>query len=305
MNHFKVLVRCMTYNQSSYIVDAMDGFCMQQTDFPFLCVIIDDASTDGEQEVIKNYVAEHFDMNDSAVVCQDETDDYVRVFAQHKVNKNCYFLVVYLKYNHHQIKKSKRLYWEKYGKKVAYSALNEGDDYWIDSQKLQKQADYMDHHPECSLCFCAHKRLLPIGDFQECRRYEQDVDQCPMKDIILGGGGFMATNSMFYRNSSYIPYADWTQNCPIGDGPMMLSLAAKGHVAYLNDVMCVYRVAASGSWSTRMNNYQKIKAHTFAIDKMWKDYDKWTCHKYYGHILCKRCKNFIALFEYFIRHARG
>ena len=52
---FKVCIRCQTYNHSAYIVDAMNGFCMQKTSFPFVCCIIDDNSTDGEQEVIKNY----------------------------------------------------------------------------------------------------------------------------------------------------------------------------------------------------------------------------------------------------------
>lgn len=50
---FPVLVRCNTYNQSGYIVDALSGFSMQQTNFPFVCFVIDDASTDGEQEVIQ------------------------------------------------------------------------------------------------------------------------------------------------------------------------------------------------------------------------------------------------------------
>ena len=51
---FKVSVHCLTYNQADYITDAMDGFTMQQTNFPFVCCIVDDASTDGEQKVITN-----------------------------------------------------------------------------------------------------------------------------------------------------------------------------------------------------------------------------------------------------------
>ena len=297
MDQFKVLVRCMTYNQSSYIVDAMNGFCMQQTDFPFLCVIIDDASMDGEQDVIQNYLNEHFEINDSSVVRRDENDDYVRIFVQHKENKNCYFLVIYLKYNHYQIKKARRPYWKEYERNVEYNAINEGDDYWIDSLKLQKQVDYMDSHPDVSLCFCAFKRLLPNGEFQDKIRYEKTTPQCPMNDIILCGGGFMATNSMLYRTAMYIPYTTWTQHSPVGDLPMMLSLAAKGHVAYLSDVMCVYRVAAAGSWTTRMRDSEKVKVHTVAVNKMWQDYDSWTCHKYHRQILRKRWRNYTSLLK--------
>ena len=53
---FKVFVRCMTYNQSKYIVETMNGFTMQQTDFPFVCCIVDDSSTDGEQKIISKYL---------------------------------------------------------------------------------------------------------------------------------------------------------------------------------------------------------------------------------------------------------
>ena len=59
---FKVFVRCMTYNQSKYIVETMNGFTMQQTDFPFVCCIVDDSSTDGEQDIISKYLNKYFDM---------------------------------------------------------------------------------------------------------------------------------------------------------------------------------------------------------------------------------------------------
>ena len=65
---YLVRVSCMTYNHAPYIVDAMNGFCMQETDFPFVCTIMDDASTDGEQEVIKKYLTDHFDLNDQTIV---------------------------------------------------------------------------------------------------------------------------------------------------------------------------------------------------------------------------------------------
>ena len=61
---FKVCVRCMTYNHSAFIEDAMNGFCMQRTNFPFVCIIVDDASTDSEQEVIKNYLQKNFLLED-------------------------------------------------------------------------------------------------------------------------------------------------------------------------------------------------------------------------------------------------
>ena len=71
-NKYMVCTRCFTYNHAPYIVDALNGFTMQQTTFPFVCTIIDDASTDGEQEVIKSYLKEHFDLEDKATVRNEE-----------------------------------------------------------------------------------------------------------------------------------------------------------------------------------------------------------------------------------------
>ena len=92
---FLVCIRCFTFNHAPYIEDAMNGFCMQDASFPFVCTIVDDASTDGEQEVIKAYLQKHFDIDDPSIARNEETDDYVLVFARHKTNKNCFFSVFF------------------------------------------------------------------------------------------------------------------------------------------------------------------------------------------------------------------
>ena len=138
----KVSIRCMTYNQAAYIEDAMNGFCMQQTDFPFVCNVMDDASTDGEQNVIEKYLECHFDLDDNTLAKKDETDDYKLIFARHKENKNCYFAVFFLKYNHYrsqETKNKKLTYFSDLESKADYVAFCEGDDCWIDSSKLADQ----------------------------------------------------------------------------------------------------------------------------------------------------------------------
>ena len=70
---FMVQVSCRTFNHANYITDAMNGFTIQQTNFPYVCTIVDDASTDGEQEVIRQYLQEHFDLEDKSVVRNEET----------------------------------------------------------------------------------------------------------------------------------------------------------------------------------------------------------------------------------------
>ena len=122
---FKVSVSCMTYNQSKYIEDAMNGFCMQKTDFPFVCTIVDDASTDGEQKIITTYLENHFATTDTDVSYKKETKFAYITFAQHKDNKNCYFVVLLLKENLYQKgqKQKKVQYINEWRKNAPYTAL--------------------------------------------------------------------------------------------------------------------------------------------------------------------------------------
>lgn len=292
-NKYMVCVKCLTFNHGQYIEDALDSFCIQQTTFPFVCVIVDDSSTDGEPEVIERYMDEHFDLNDASIVRQENTDDYRMVFARHKDNQNCYFSVYYLKYNHYSISKSKMALITEWTENAKYHAICEGDDYWIDPMKLQKQVDFLEAHPEHSLCFCAHKTQYPDGTMIDTICYEDDVEQCPMEDIILGGGSYMATNSMLYRNSMYVPFSTWAVDCPIGDLPLLLTLANKGKVGYLKDIMCVYRIFANGSWTQKRQSadIKRRRSHYRAIRKMWYQFDEWSERKYHKIVVKKLRKN--------------
>lgn len=287
---FMVYVNCITYNQSAYIEDAMNGFCMQETSFPFVCGIIDDASTDGEPELIRQYFEKNFDLENDKIVCRSETDDFSLLFAQHKINTNCFFVAVFLKYNHYR-KKSKEPYVSKWKDTAKYVAFCEGDDYWVDPLKLHKQVAFMEAHPGHSLCFCAHQLLLSTGEKKIDQRYPHDIEVCPMTDIIMGGGSYMSTNSMLYRNSLYIPYQTWAIGCPIGDLPTMLSLAHNGNVGYLSDVMCVYRYGAVNSWTSVMaSSYRSRRNHYLAIKRMWWQFDKWSDHHYHN-VIIKKIRN--------------
>ena len=277
---YKVWVRCMTFNHSDYIQDALKGFCMQQTSFPFVCTIVDDASTDGEQEIIKAYLQKCFDLNDSSLVRKEETEDYSLIFARHKENVNCFFAVYFLKYNHYSIKKSKSPYLEEWND-TKYCALCEGDDYWCSPHKLQCQVDFLESHPNHSLCFHAHYGLSTNGLKKEIHRYDENKEICLMEHMIRGGG-FMATASMLYVGKLKDDWPEWAQKAPVGDAPLMLVLAERGFVGYINEVMCCYRVAVPGSWSERMFKDRHMRKEVFKrIIQYKKGFDKWSCYKYH------------------------
>lgn len=151
--NFLVCIRCFTYNHASYIIETFEGFVKQKTSFPYVVMVVDDASTDGEQQIIAEYISSNFD-TDSPSARHTETDDAIIDFVQHKQNRNCYFAVYYLKYNHYR-KKGKMPYLKEWRDNSLFEAICEGDDFWTDPDKLQLQADFLTNNPDYS--FCCHR----------------------------------------------------------------------------------------------------------------------------------------------------
>lgn len=243
ISHFKVSVWCNTYNQASYIKDTMDSFCMQQTNFPFVCLIMDDASTDGEPEVIKQYLNDYFDTK-----WTKETDDYHLTLARHQENKNCYFAVYLLKYNHYSIKKLRLKYYREVTDGIDYVALCEGDDYWTDAHKLQKQADALDANPQVTLVYTNFQTIDGEGNLIS-RPFIKDFpgrshsgDNLP---TLLRHGNYIMVLTSMYR------YKVWKSesfaNCPIKmDFALTLSAAMMGDFIWLPEQTGCYRILESG-----------------------------------------------------------
>lgn len=240
---FLVNVRCATYNHSAYIEDAMNGFAMQQTKFPFICSIIDDASTDGEQDILKKYLDEHFELGEGSGVINEETDDYVLTLSQHKTNKNCYFAVLLLKYNHYGNYESQARRWtylKDWEEECKYIALCEGDDYWIDPLKLQKQVDFLEIHPDFGLCYTNSCKLLN-GKLLKSKTLSRG--KCDFKSLLFHND--IATLTVMCRkdilsdyDNSNFPSSKWL----MGDYPKWLYISKNMRIHYLGLVAGVYRV---------------------------------------------------------------
>lgn len=236
---FMACVLSMTFNQDRYIEDTLNGFCIQQTDFPFVCVIVDDASTDGEQRVIDKYLEHNFNLDDDVTVLHEETDDYNMVYARHKENRNCYFVIYYLKYNHYSINKGKGLYYSEWRKKVKYVAECEGDDYWIDPLKLQKQVDFLETHPDYGLVHTNRYNL--IGDTLIKVKARSNYDAI---SVLLRTG--IATLTTCYRSDLHFKYLEEVQpqnkGWLMGDSPFWKYIAFKSKIHLLPDYTAVYRI---------------------------------------------------------------
>jgi glycosyltransferase involved in cell wall biosynthesis len=216
---------------------------MQQTSFPFVCLIMDDASTDGEPEVIKQYLNDHFDTE-----WTKETDDYHLTLARHQENKNCFFAVYLLKYNHYSIKKPRLKYYREVTDEIDYVALCEGDDYWTDAHKLQKQADALDANPQATLVYTNYQTIDAKGN-PIIRPYYKDYpgrshsgDNLP---TLLRHGNYIMVLTSMYR------YKVWKSesfaNCSIKmDFALTLSAALMGDFIWLPEQTGCYRILESG-----------------------------------------------------------
>lgn len=279
--NFLVRVICSTYNHAPYITDAMKGFVMQQTSFPFVCIIVDDASTDGEPEVIKKYLDENFDRIDIGLSTPEETDEYLRIYARHKVNKNCYFCVLLLKYNHYSIHKAKTKSLAGFTASVKYIALCEGDDYWTDPLKLQKQVDFLEGHPVFTMCFhgadikneSSRKVLLGCESIQTREYFPSDV----FPDWVV------PTASMVYKKQEVdgypIKHQEWF--CP-GDIVLIMKCMHTGRVWAMKEHMSVYRM---NNWSVSsiaetVESRNRMCKHYEALMLNFPKVDREFCNRY-------------------------
>ena len=230
----------------------MDGFTMQRTDFPFVCCIVDDASTDGEQQVIYNYLIENFNLFDDNIAFKKDTQYAEIIYAQHKINKNCYFAVLFLKDNLYSKEESykKYNYIKEWLNGCEYESLCEGDDYWIDSNKLQIEVNFLDDNPNYSIC--SH-RVLKYD--QDSKVFYKDVfdrlfkDQIGIKYNSRSDIWLSETCSVVYRLSADEEYNNYPYTTR--DNIHVYYLLKKGLRMCLNNTMGGYRQHEGGIYAKR------------------------------------------------------
>lgn len=279
---YKVLVGCMTYNHSKYIVDALNGFAMQKTNFPFACIVMDDASTDGEPEVIKDWLERECDMPRAVHYDLDLSNVIV---VPHKTNENCTMAVYLLKRNLYTEVSLKFELAQPWSEHSEYIALCEGDDYWTDPEKLQIQSDCLDNQLEVDMC--AHRITLKsavTGKEYKHKKYHQKKILIPIEQIIIGGGGIIGTRSVFFRNTLASTKESFFNVYPI-DYSLYILGALKGGITFINRNMAVYRFNVKNSWAQlHINDFSAHQQHICNQVKMLKALDQESSYKYHKSI---------------------
>lgn len=238
----KVSICCAAYNQENYIRQTLDGFLMQKTDFPFEIIVHDDASTDSTPDIIREYAQKHPNIIKPILQTENQFSKQVQLTR-------------------------KFLYANATGE---YIAMCEGDDFWTDPNKLQKQVDFLDANPE--YIACVHKYitvgengeptyLSTFGDYVNGGRYT-------LKDFE-GGELPSQLASLVFRNIIF----DKEKKYPIsfdppriaGDVKLFLYLLAHGDIWRMDDVMSAYRyIAVVGG-----NSHASRSIGNYARPYMW------------------------------------
>ncbi len=269
LNKMLVSIHCATFNHKKYIRQCLNGFVMQKTNFPFIAIVIDDASTDHEQEVLWDFINKELDFSSFQ---KDETNDYIKVVAQHKTNLNCTLVFYLLKYNHYSIKKSKRPYLEEWNISSKYFAYCEGDDYWTDEHKLQKMISFLETHPKYVLACHRIKRYIQEKDLFV---YDNHSDIYFGKKQGISFGRYYnrfinwktQTLATVYRKDVLnkalegYPYADT-------DGIRSYLPLKYGKGYCFNEYMATYRVNQGGVWS-RLTKEEQVYSNW----KMYRNFD--------------------------------
>lgn len=222
MNKYLVAIKCATYNHEPYIRDALEGFVMQKTNFPFVAIVHDDASTDGTPDIIREYAAKYPDIIKPIYETENQyskRDGSLRRIMNAAVEASG----------------------------AKYVALCEGDDYWTDPLKLQKQVDFLESHPDYSLVF-ANARLHYDTGLSE--------DTFPLEKREYTA---LESYRHFYVPTPTVVYRKEVLNSPcykelskikrpvFGDLTLYMAASSIGKTYCVGDIVCGYRRLSSGA----------------------------------------------------------
>ena len=228
-NEILVSVCCMTYNHVSFIRQCLDGFMMQKCSFNFEVLIHDDASTDGTQNIIQEYVTRY--------------PDIIKPIYQ-KENQYSKGIDPNVKYNFSRAK----------GK---YIAMCEGDDYWTDPYKLQKQVDFLESHPDYVMC--SHRFNQYIQDKSLLEEEKDLTFQGADYDLknLIGGKWLTQTLTVMYRRSA-LDLKEYESYGMSMDIILFYALLKNGKGYCFLDIMGTYRLHGGGVWSEVSLNQRRL-----------------------------------------------
>lgn len=236
MNKSRCLVSVVmiTYGHEAFIRKAIEGVLMQDCNFDVELIIANDCSPDDTDKVVKEIIKHHPKSN------------WIK-YTRHRTNRGM----------------TPNAIWALKQCESKYIALCDGDDYWTDPLKLQKQVDFLEANKEYVLCFHKIQILEPDGELVD--DYITNVpEHYETQETLAKLGNYIHTPSVMFRNIIEEYPAEF-QDSPLGDYFLYMTLAAHGKIKRLNESMAVYRHGV-GLWSGHNVSFRRLKtAETFAV----------------------------------------
>jgi glycosyltransferase involved in cell wall biosynthesis len=228
-----VSICCLTYNHRPFIKECLEGFLIQKCNFKFEVLIYDDASTDGTSEIILEYQSKFPDIIKPIIQIENQYSKGVKVNSFYNFSRA----------------------------KGKYIAICEGDDYWFDESKLQKQIDFLESNYDYTMCFHSSKVIQQVKDvkkdFPKVEDREYLTDELFIKWLT-------PTASIVFR-SDVLDERILSKRLVGGDRSLSLLCSDKGKIMGMSDEMSAYRVHLGGISFTRVQNL-KVNLYIKYID---------------------------------------
>lgn len=281
-NDIQVTVVCITYNHEEFIAQALDSFLMQKTNFKYQIFVGEDCGPDRTADIVREYAAKY--------------PDIVIPFIREKnmgAQRNLIDLC-----NHAT---------------SPYIAFCEGDDYWTDEYKLQKQFDFMEANPELRVCFAKAEIKAPDDWFLNSY-YQKNEDgkmifpECDpvykKKDGFLTAADFIPffqahTSTIFYRWDYDLKIPDWYYEGYYGDWPLFLMRLSDGYAGFIPEIVSVYRRSDVGVYMSKNmdEHFLKTRIENIRIMSNMIHFYEDTCPLSYPKVMMEnRIKNDLAIF---------
>ncbi|HEX8472932.1 MAG TPA: glycosyltransferase [Pyrinomonadaceae bacterium] len=241
----KLSVHIITFNHAPYIAQAVESALNQETNFDYEIVVGEDCSTDGTREILIDLQKRH----------PDKIRLLLREHNLGAYGKNNFIDTLYKCTG-------------------EYVALLDGDDYWTSPHKLQKQVDFLDSHPDCSVCF--HNALVVSEVAPQNSSLFNDADQkeiSTLADIVRRN--FICACTVMFRRNLFGRFPPLFYKVLNGDWMLSVLNAQHGDIGYINEVMATYRIHEGAVW-TRLGGVEQYASLLKTYDAI----DRQTRHQY-------------------------
>ncbi|MEY1230452.1 glycosyltransferase [Proteus terrae] len=222
-----VSIICCTYNQELYISDAINSFLSQKTKYKFEIIIHNDCSTDNTNDILISF-----------------KERYPNIIQIIKPKENLYSKYGINAPGLNAISQS-------LGKYIAFC---EGDDFWIDKNKIQAQITTLENNSNINICFTAAKYFdANNGTIVGNKIAKTNKNIFTLSEVIKNGGDFIPTASILVKKETFNTIPKWFINAPVGDYFLQMYSAKEKGAIYLPLITTLYRVNSIGSWSSSKN----------------------------------------------------